>query len=260
MDSKGQYSLDFMISVAIFLLTVSFALYYMLSAFAPYQSTFTIQASAYRVAMILGEDAGLNITITDINKSSGTYNASIYVNWEENGTINNSVSNWYDLVNAVGSLNTTIARVGLADYYRIITFNSSYERSTPCLLNYTKVIHFFNSSWWNDTCRFNWNNSSKFGSDYYSRLDKFYRNLSVLIGLGGSRIYHFNVSLRYLNGSVCTLKGIVCEIGYPIPNTGNVAKFERLVVIDREVIGCLDGGRGDCINATTLKRLVVYVW
>jgi hypothetical protein len=77
-------------------------------------------------------------------------------------------------------------------------------------------------------------------------------------------LYHFNVSLRYLNGSIYRLNGVECQIGYPIPKSGEIAKFERLVVVDTDIINCLDKeldkGRGDCINATSLKRLVVYVW
>jgi len=267
MDSRGQYSVDYMIAVAIFITTISFAFYYMVSTFTPYQSTFDIQASAYRVAMILAEDSGLNVS--NVNVSGNTVSYEIYVDWEDkNGTINNTIADWYNLSKASGQnhkLNTTIVRVGLADHYQVFTFNSSYERCTPCVLNKTKVVRFFNLSWWNDTCRFNWNNSSRFGNDYSLRLDKFYRNLSILIGLGGTKFYHFNISLRYLNGTVCNLiddngNSIRCQIGYPTPKSGEIAKFERLVVIDQDVVGCLNKGRGYCINATSLKRLVVYVW
>jgi hypothetical protein len=201
--------------------------------------------------MILSEDSGLNITVVNVSREE----AKIEIDWEVNGTINNTIANWYDIFQAYGDLNTTITRVGLADYYLIYTLNSSYERCTPCVLNFTKVEKFFNTTWWNDSNRFN----RQVG-------DQLWRNISRLIGLGGSSLYHFNVSLRYLNETVYTLiddngNTIECQIGYPIPKSGEVAKFERLVVIDKEVMGCLNiGGRGDCINENTIKRLVVYVW
>ncbi len=251
MDSKGQYSVDFLFAVFIFAITFSYAFYYLVSAFAPHVSTFDIEASAYRVAMILTEDSGLNVTL---GKNGTNYTVELRNDWEVNGTINNTISDWYDIPKALGRLNTTIARVGLADYSRIFEFKSSYEKATPCLLNETKVERFFNVSWWADPCRFNFNPNDP------SQLRSFYVNLSYLIGLGGSKLYHFNISIRDLNGDVVKVGGVECEIGYPVPESGKVAKFERLVVIDKDVIGCLDGGRGDCINAGSVKRLVVYVW
>jgi len=259
-DDKAQYSVDYLIAMSIFILTISFAFYYLVSAFTPYRSTFDVQASAYRVAMILTEDSGLNVSNVNVSGYNGiscNISCDLYVNWEENGTINNTVADWYNLCKASGQnhkLNTTIVRVGLADYYRISTLNSSYERCTPCVLNFTKVENFFSITWWSDNVRFN------FTPNNPQDLERFYRNLSILIGLGDSRLYHFNVSLRYLNGSIYRLNGIECQIGYPIPQSGEIAKFERLVVIDKDVMSCLDNGGRDCINATSLKRLVVYVW
>jgi hypothetical protein len=116
-------------------------------------------------------------------------------------------------------------------------------------LNETKVARFFNKSWWAEPCRFNTSDDTSL-----------YKNLSYLIGLGGTGLYHFNISLRDLNGEVVKVDGVNCTIGYPIPSSGKIAKFERLVVIDKEVVPCIDAGRGDCIDASSIKRLVVYVW
>ncbi len=251
MNKEGQYSLDLVIAIGVFIITATTAFYYMISAFTPHYSRFDIYASAYRVATILSEDAGLNLTNITY-QGNNNYTALLETNWEENGTINSSVEDWYNAINYTYKVNTTIKRVGLSDYYRILKLDSSYERCIPNVLNATKVKNFFNKSWWNESYRFNWNDT-RFG-DYNERLDKFYRNLSILIGLNSS-LYRFNISIRNLNGEVYEIDGVECQIGYPIPDSGEIAKFERLVVID-DIYSCLD----NCMNSTSIKRLIVYVW
>jgi len=223
-DRNGQYSVDLIIAVGLFILSITTAFYYTISAFMPHYERFDTYASAYRISTLLCEDAGLNVT-----------NGQLKTDWEKNGTINSLNPDWYN------DLNTSIKRVGLSDYFRIIKLNSSYERCVPNVLNRTKVENFFNESWWNDSRRFDGQSG-----------ERLWRNLSILLTLNSS-LYHYNVSLISLDG-----KKVEYQIGYPIPEYGEVAKFERLVVMD-DVYNCIDSG-GLCMNETSMKRLVVYVW
>ncbi len=244
-NNRGQYSVDFVIAIGVFILVTTFAFYSAISAFTPHYGRFDIYGCAYRISTLLSEDAGLNLTNIRYNKTTGKYNATLSADWEVNGSINSSSEDWYDAIGKDYEINTTIKRIGLADPYRIYT---SYERCNPNVLNKTKVENFFNISWWSASNRFRGQGG-----------EELLRNLSILLTLN-STYYRYNISLRYLNGTVCKCGKSTCQIGYPIPSYGEVAKFERLVVLDREYYECLDKGSMNCLNSTSLRRLVVYVW
>ena len=131
-DSRGQMSLDIMIAVSILVLTTVFASYTVISAFVPYSvHDIDLQASAYRVAMILSEDGGI---------------------WYENGSVS---SEWSEKVwqNPRG-ISEHLKRIGLANSSKLA--NLSYERCIPCYLNGSKVDTFFNRSLWESVWGENW--------------------------------------------------------------------------------------------------------
>ncbi len=228
-DQKGQLSLDLLIAVLIFTLTTVAVMYYIVSSFTPYSSeSLYLQASAYRVAMILAEDAGLNVT--NITGNGSTKYVNISTNWEV--ALNDG--------NITFVKQGNVTRIGLANAAPI---KSSYEVCLPCCLNKTKVEVFFNKTKWKEV----WGNA-------------YLTNLSNLLGLNILMRYKhskfikmnisYNISLRYMNGTVVRLGNEVCQIGEPIPTTGNIVKFERLVVIYN----------GGVYHAKDIKRLVIYVW
>jgi uncharacterized protein (UPF0333 family) len=223
LNSRGQFSVDLLIAVSIFIIAVTVAIYYMISSFTPYEEeNIYLQALAYKVAILLAEDTGLNIT-----------NGNISTNWEV--ALNNGDGTFVKQGN--------VTRIGLANEAPV---TSSYERSLPCCLNETKVKVFFNNSTWDRVV--GWN-------DYLT-------NISNLIGLNLSVSYKssefsrvpmsFNISLRYMNGSVVEIDNVTCQIGKPIPTNVNVVKFERIVVIYNE--------SKPYYEASDFRRLVVCVW
>ncbi len=227
MNDRGQFSVDLLIAVSIFLIAITFATYYVISSFIPYEkSNLYLQVSAYKVAMLLSEDPGLNITNISINK--GVVTAEISTNWEDSLSRGD-----YDYLRE-----GNITRIGLA---KESPTKSSYERCLPCCLDRVKVKVFFNKSIWKKV----------WGDEYLEKI-------SNLIGLNISIRYKrefnrmplsFNISLRYMNGTVCKIDGVTCSIGNSIPKN-NAFKFERMVVICDE----------KNYEAKDLKRLVVYVW
>ena len=114
MKDDAQLSIDLLIALSIFLITLISSMHFIMSSFVPYRESIELQASAYRVAVMLAEDSGLN-------ESDG-----VKTDWE----------------NADKS---SIARVGLA---REPSINSPYDRSVPCNLSKNKTEKFFNQSFW----------------------------------------------------------------------------------------------------------------
>ncbi len=231
LNKTGQLSVDLLIAVSIFTIAVTVAVYCVISSFTPYEAeNIYLQALAYKVAMLLAEDAGLNVT--NITKSGNVVCANISTNWESalsegNGTF---------------VIQKNVTRIGLASEAEL---KSSYERCLPCCLSKTKVKVFFNNSTWDSVV--GW-------KDYLT-------NISDLLGLNLSVSYKFNdfnkvpisfnISLRYMNGTVVKIDNVTCQIGESIP-TGNIVKFERIVVI-------YDEGK-PYYGASDFRRLVVCVW
>jgi len=202
---RGQASVDLMIAVTMLVFSIVCASYTIMTMFTPYSGKIIdLEASAYRCAMILCEDAGLWVTNYDNTRILTT--------------------NWYKYLSA-SDVGLHLKRIGLANSSTSYLLKLSYEVRIPCYLNESKVITFFNSSIWK-RC---------FGSSWLSEVAK---------RIGIDPRFRYNISLRYMNGSVMKLKGEVLEIGYPLPST-SVVKFERLVTLDK------NGG---------LRRLIVYVW
>ncbi len=239
-NSRGQMSVDLLIAVAIMVLSITMASYYIISAFVPYSSRdIDLQASAYRVAMILSEDGGLWVTGKQLLESDWAKKVEQYYAANYNQTIRED-----------------LARIGLANTSTTYLTKLSYEVQIPCYLNETKVILFFNRSLWR------W----VFGKDWRDRL-------ADLIGLNSTvRHYRYNITLCYMNGTPVSSGIGRLTIGYPIYVYKNgkkeiipqeFGKFERIVVIDNN----------DTVNAYRynpnsppvntgdyLLRLVVYVW
>lgn len=237
-NSKGQISVDLLIAVSIMVLTVTMATYYIISAFVPYSSRdIDLQASAYRVAMILSEDGGL---------------------WYAGPNL--LESNWAEKVKAsdYSRIRDCLKRIGLANTSTTYLTELSYEVQIPCYLNRTKVELFFNVSLWCGV----WGNRP--GYPYNYTLDR----LATLIGLNSSvRHYYYNVSICYMNGTTVYDPKLRRDltIGYPLYMYRNgkkifipkeFGKFERIVVIDS------DYNPGEPPNKliNSLRRLVVYVW
>jgi uncharacterized protein (UPF0333 family) len=231
LNNKGQFSVDLLIAVSIFMVAVAVAIYYTISSFTPYEEeNIYLQALAYKVAMLLAEDAGLNVT--NITKSGNVVYAKISTNWEV--ALNEG--------NGTFVRQGNVTRIGLA---KEAPLKSSYERCLPCCLSETKVKVFFNNSTWDYVV--GWNDLENLSS-------LLGLNLSIRYGFGDfSRIpLSFNVSLRYMNGSVVKIDNVTCQIGEPIPVNGNVVKFERIVVIYDE--------SKPYYEASDFRRLVVCVW
>ena len=232
-NSKGQMSVDLLIAVAIMVLSITMASYYVISAFVPYSSRdIDLQASAYRVAMILSEDGGLWVTGNQLLESD----------WANHVKLNPNETR------------SCLKRIGLANTSATYLTELSYEVRIPCYLNETKVEMFFNKSLWVRVF------PPKQNYPYNYTLDR----LANLIGLNSSiRHYYYNVSLRYMNGTVVYDPKIgKLWIGYPLYVNGEFipqefGKFERIVVIDKNYNPNVNTSR-DLIKS--LRRLVVYVW
>ncbi len=230
-NSKGQMSVDLLIAVAIMVLSITMASYYVISAFVPYSSRdIDLQASAYRVAMILSEDGGLWVTGNQLLESD----------WANHVKLNPNETR------------SCLKRIGLANTSATYLTELSYEVRIPCYLNETKVEMFFNKSLWEKVYGKNWRD-----------------NLATLIGLNSTvKHYYYNVSLRYMNGKVVNSKIGKLWIGYPLYVNGEFipqefGKFERIVVIDNNNSIKAYKYNPNSPPADPSKyflRLVVYVW
>ncbi len=223
-------SVDLLIAVSVLIFAITMASYYILSSFVPYTGRdIDLQASAYRVAMILSEDGGLWVAGKNLLESD----------WEK--YVNVTSPN-------VQEIRQSLKRIGLANSSSQYIIGLSYEMCIPCYLNETKVLLFFNKSLWERI----WPEKRNYPYDY--TLDM----LANLIGLNSSiRHYYYNISIEYMNGTVVVLKGERLTIGYPlyagktlIPNV--FGKFERIVIID--------GQYNPKDPVKSFRRLVVYVW
>ncbi len=233
-NSKGQMSVDLLIAVAIMVLSITMASYYVISAFVPYSSRdIDLQASAYRIAMILSEDGGLWATGNQLLESD----------WAVKVLQDMNHGDYQDIADS-------LKRIGLANTSTTYLTKLSYEVKIPCYLNETKVDLFFNYDLWNRT----WN-STTLVNQYDNCLDY----LATLIGLN-STIKHY----RY-NISICDMGGHIVNnwtIGYPLYVNGEFipkefGKFERIVVIDCDYDPNVNKSQD---LAKSLRRLVVYVW
>jgi len=189
-------SLDIMIAVSILVLTTVFASYTVISAFVPYSvHDIDLQASAYRVAMILSEDGGI---------------------WYENGSVS---SEWSEKVwqNPQG-ISEHLKRIGLANSSKLA--NLSYERCIPCYLNGSKVDTFFNRSLWESVWGENWRDKLAYLIGLNSSVRHYRYNVSICY-MNGSVVNGWSIGYRMFDK----------EGGF-IPTT--FGKFERLVVIDGE--------------------------
>ena len=234
-NSKGQMSVDLLIAVAIMVLSITMASYYVISAFVPYSGRdIDLQASAYRVAMILSEDGGLWVTGNQLLESD----------WAKN------VIQCYNSGNYT-TIRDSLKRIGLANTSTTYLLPLSYEVKIPCYLNETKVELFFNRSLWKNVYNKSWK-------------DK----LANLIGLNSSIWhYYYNVSLHYIkkgNFSQTVVNSSIGKlwIGYPLYVNGKFipkefGKFERIVVIDGDYNPNVNTPQ-DLVKS--LRRLVVYVW
>ncbi len=233
-NSKGQMSVDLLIAVAIMVMSITMASYYIISAFVPYSSRdIDLQASAYRVAMILSEDGGLWV-------SGAKPNLLLESDWAKHIESSPNAS----------EIKSCLRRIGLANTSTTYLTELSYEVRIPCYLNETKVMLFFNRSLWEKV----------YGKDWRDKL-------ATLIGLNSTiKHYCYNVSLCYMNGTVVNSKIGKLWIGYPIYTYRNgkkifipqeFGKFERIVVIDRNYNPNVNTSQ-DLIKS--LRRLVVYVW
>jgi len=228
--SKGQMSVDLLIAVSVLVFAITMASYYIITSFTPYVGRdIDLQASAYRVAMILSEDGGLWVAGKNLLESD----------WEK--YVNLTSPN-------VQEIRQSLKRIGLANSSSKYIISLSYEVCIPCYLNETKVLLFFNRSLWEKI----WPERKGYPYDY--TLDE----LATLIGLNSSiRHYYYNISILYMNGSVVVLKGERLTIGYRLYSGGRFiprrfGKFERIVVID---------GQYDPRDPVkSFRRLVVYVW
>lgn len=231
-NSKGQMSVDLLIAVAIMVLSITMASYYVISAFVPYSGReIDLQASAYRVAMILSEDGGLWVTGKQLLESDWAQKVEQYYKVGDNQTIRES-----------------LRRIGLANTSSTYLTKLSYEVKIPCYLNgsskynWSKVNTFFNKTLWEWVWGKNWRDE-----------------LANLIGLNSSiKHYRYNISICYMNGSIVNN----WTIGYPlyvnrefIPK--EFGKFERIVVIDSDYNPNVNTSQ-DLVKS--LRRLVVYVW
>ncbi len=236
MKSKGQVSVDLLIAVSIMVLTITMASYYVISAFVPYSGRdIDLQASAYRVAMILSEDGGLWYVSPNLLES----------NWAE------KVKEYY-LKGDTNTIQQCLKRIGLANTSTTYLTKLSYEVKIPCYLNgsskynWSKVNVFFNVTLWEQIWGDNWK-----------------EELANLIGLNSTvKRYRYNISICYMNGSIVDN----WTIGYPLYMYRNgekifipkeFGKFERIVVVDSDYNPDSDSS-DDLINS--LRRLVVYVW
>ena len=129
-DSKGQMSVDLLIAVAVMVLAITTASYYVISAFAPYSGRdIDLQASAYRVAMILSEDGGLWVSGNNL----------LETDWALKVKQSNP-----------SEVKKCLKRIGLANSSTTYLLKLSYEIQIPCYLNETKVLTFFNRTLWTD--------------------------------------------------------------------------------------------------------------
>ena len=240
MKSKGQVSVDLLIAVSIMVLTITMASYYVISAFVPYSGRdIDLQASAYRVAMILSEDGGLWSVGPNLLES----------NWAERINMSNPEE-----------IRLCLKRIGLANTSTTYLTKLSYEVKIPCYLNRTKVELFFNYHLWNKT----WNSTS-LRNKYDNCLDY----LATLIGLNSTvKRYRYNISICYMNGSTVYDQNIGrnLTIGYPLYVDGEFipkefGKFERIIVFDQYENGeWFDRSKFSQDPPKYLRRLIAYVW
>ncbi len=239
-DSKGQMSVDLLIAVAVMVLAITTASYYVISAFAPYSGRdIDLQASAYRVAMILSEDGGLWVSGNNLLETDWALKVRHYPS----------------------EVKECLKRIGLANSSTTYLIRLSYEVQIPCYLNETKVLTFFNRTLWTDL----FENDKPPNYPYDYTLDR----LANLIGLNSTiRHYYYNISLRYMNGTVVDSSIGKLWIGYPLYVDGEFipqefGKFERIVVIDGNTsVHALryDPNDPPANPSKYFLRLVVYVW
>ncbi len=192
-------SVDLLIAVSVLLISITMASYYIMSMFVPYSGRdIDLQASAYRVAMILSEDGGIYV-----------YSNQIGTNW----------------VNHLDS----VKRIGLANTSPTYLIERSYEVQIPCYLNETKVLVFFNLSLWESLWNTNKTDTLNRLADLIglnSSIKRYMYNISLRF-MDGSY-----VKIKTSNGKK------PLAIGYPLytPDRRLIpqefGKFERIVVID----------------------------
>ena len=217
MSKKAQLSLDFLLAISLFLFSLALASYYAIVSFIPYQSTtYDAKVCAYRIALLLSEDSGLNVS-----------DGNLSTQWEYSP----------DPIH-------TVTRIGLAMEPPL---GSSYERSVPCRLNKSKVVTFFNLSWWELNFHSDW-------KAYMARL------IGLNVSTEHGKSYNFIIQLVYCNGTLYSLTDnygntVVCQIGNSnsIPSSGIYEKFERLVTV-------VDTTQNYVFSPEKILRLIVYVW
>lgn len=90
--------------------------------------------------------------------------------------------------------------------------------------------------------------------------DKVAEALGLVIPVGGGTMqYSFNVTINRIDGNgPCNLNGITLSVGDPIPESGVVVKFSRLVYFGKPASGCPSGSTE--IADRCVCRLEVVVW
>lgn len=145
--------------------------------------------------------------VTDLN--SVAYRTGVLLledpGWWSNTSTNTSGTDWENHLN-----NTQ--RVGLASV-------DAANKTTPNVLNKKKVEKFANIS-----------------KDNLTEFLGLYRNIS-----GYQLEYGYNISLFYLDGGLLKINDTNITAGYPIPATQDIAKIERLVMVDTGEISVANG-------------------
>jgi len=119
MRDEGQISIDFLVGISIFLLTLAFMIQFIPGLFMSVSGEGSLNSVAYRTATILAEDPG----------------------WWENNTNNGTDWELHPVLN--------ISRLGLA----VDNIPQTRQTQTPNLLNKTKILKIVNLSELNETIR-----------------------------------------------------------------------------------------------------------
>ena len=174
-ETSGQISIDFLVGMSLFLLTLVFLVQFIPAIFAPFDSnSIDLGSVAYRTSVILVEDTGC---------------------WNNSATMRTE-SDWENHVSST-------TRVGLA-----------IDKDHPNILNLTKIEAFA------DTVNLPDLNLSQ--------------NLVLFRKIGGNDIFYgWNITLTDSRGNTW-MRGEVP------PRSGNVARIERLTLINTSEYGWID--------------------